>query len=156
MDEVNTFQEEVKAYKSRLLLIYNLASIASTLLFIWLIYSQICVILSQWRGIRKGGSDEDGSESELGSGDDDPAALDPGDEAEVNSDEDDMESAADEPVALDPGDEAEVSSDETSSDETSSVDVDTTAADTPETDDAEEQANALPTDDGSNEVTESP
>ena len=134
--EVNTFQEEVQDYKSRLLLIYNLASIASTLLFIWLIYSQICVILSQWRGIRKKGSDEVGTAPALDSGDDQAVAHDAGDEAEAIS--------------------AEAGLDETSSDETSSLDVNTAAVDAPEADVVEEPIDTSPTDAESSEETESP
>jgi len=139
--EINTFQEEVQAYKSRLLLIYNLSSLALTLLFIWLIYSQICVILSQWRGIRKKGSDDGSTAPALDSGDDDPAALDAGDEAEAS------------PAVADP---AGTGSAGTSSDDVNSMDANTAKVDTPETDVVEEPIDNSPTDGESNEATESP
>jgi archaellum component FlaC len=50
--EINAFQEDVQAYKSRLLLIYNLSALALTLFFIWLIYSQVVVIQHQWLGFK--------------------------------------------------------------------------------------------------------
>jgi len=134
--EVNAFQEEVRVYKSRLLLIYNLTAIGSTLLFIWLIYSQICVILSQWRGIRKKSSVEDVTEPALEPGATEAAELEPGDEAETSS--------------------VEADSSETSSVVTSIEDVSTEEADAPQTDVSEEQADDVSTDDEGAKAAEAP
>lgn len=134
--EVNAFQEEVRVYKSRLLLIYNLTAIGSTLLFIWLIYSQICVILSQWRGIRKKSSVEDVTEPALEPGATEAAELEPGDEAETSS--------------------VETDSSETSSEVTSIEDVSTEEADAPQTDVSEEQADDVSTDDEGAKAAEAP
>ncbi len=123
--EINAFQDKVQAYKSRLLLIYNLAAIGSTLLFIWLIYSQICVILSQWRGIRK---------KDAGADDAEPA----------------LESGADEPAALETGDETDADADESTAEDVSVAETDTSQLDT-----VEEQADGAPAEDENNETAES-
>jgi len=47
-NEVNVLQYNLAARKSRLLLTYNLVTLAVTLLLIWLIYSQIVVICRHW------------------------------------------------------------------------------------------------------------
>lgn len=53
--DIDTFQVEMDDTESRLLLIYNLAALAMTLLMFWLIYSQVVVIRHHWRGLRDGG-----------------------------------------------------------------------------------------------------
>lgn len=47
--EVEALQQRLEDQKSRLLLIFNLAALALTLLFLWVIYSQIVVIRHHWR-----------------------------------------------------------------------------------------------------------
>ena len=53
--DIDAFQVEMDETESRLLLIYNLAALAITLLMIWLIYSQVVVIRHHWRELRGGG-----------------------------------------------------------------------------------------------------
>ncbi|MCB0247998.1 MAG: hypothetical protein KDI07_05420 [Anaerolineae bacterium] len=55
--EITAFQSRMDALNGRLLTIYNLATLLLTLLLIWIIYSQVVVIRSQWRGIRTSGAD---------------------------------------------------------------------------------------------------
>ena len=54
--EIQTFQEESQALKSRLLLYYNLTALALTLFLLWVIYSQIVVIRYQWAKFGKQGT----------------------------------------------------------------------------------------------------
>jgi predicted nucleic acid-binding Zn-ribbon protein len=53
--EIEALQTRLQALKSRLLLIYNLTALAATLLFLWVIYSQIVVIRHHWRLLRAPG-----------------------------------------------------------------------------------------------------
>ena len=53
--EIDDLQVRVGALNSRLLLIYNLAAGAATLLLLWILYSQIVLIRYQWRGLRSSG-----------------------------------------------------------------------------------------------------
>jgi hypothetical protein len=46
--EITALQTRIQTMQSRLLLIYNLIALAATLLFIWIIYSQIVVIRYHW------------------------------------------------------------------------------------------------------------
>jgi hypothetical protein len=50
--EIVALQARLEALKSRLLLIYALAALAATLLFLWVIYSQVVVIRHHWRLLR--------------------------------------------------------------------------------------------------------
>lgn len=50
--DLEAFQVEMNATKSRLLLIYDLAALGMTLLMLWIIYSQVVVIRHHWRGLR--------------------------------------------------------------------------------------------------------
>jgi septal ring factor EnvC (AmiA/AmiB activator) len=61
--EIATLQESVHARKSRILLIINLTTIFCTLLFLWLIYSQIVVIRVQAAKLR--GAEKKGEDSPL-------------------------------------------------------------------------------------------
>lgn len=54
--EIQAFQEETQALKSRLLLYYNLTALALTLFLLWVIYSQIVVIRYQWAKFGKQGT----------------------------------------------------------------------------------------------------
>ena len=54
--EIQAFQEETQALKSRLLMYYNLAALALTLLMLWVIYSQIILIRYQWAKFGKQGT----------------------------------------------------------------------------------------------------
>ena len=47
--DIEVFQARTEAIKSGLLLAYNLAALLGTLLYIWVIYSQIIVIRHHWR-----------------------------------------------------------------------------------------------------------
>lgn len=53
-DDIDAFQVQVDETESRLLLYYNLAAVAITLLMLWLIYSQVVVIRHQWQLLRGG------------------------------------------------------------------------------------------------------
>jgi len=53
--EIDDLQVRSDALNARLLLIYNLAAGAATLLFLWILYSQIVLIRYQWRGLRSSG-----------------------------------------------------------------------------------------------------
>ncbi|HEY54421.1 MAG TPA: hypothetical protein G4N94_13305, partial [Caldilineae bacterium] len=75
--EINALQEDVQAYQSRLLLIYNLSTLALTLLFLWLIYSQVVVIQHQWLGFKKDKIGADGKKPALDSGAVGTAVLEP-------------------------------------------------------------------------------
>ena len=46
--EITALQARIQTVQSRLLLIYNLIALAATLLFVWVIYSQIVVIRHHW------------------------------------------------------------------------------------------------------------
>jgi hypothetical protein len=46
--EITALQERIETAQSRLLLLYDLISLAATLLFLWVIYSQIVVIRHHW------------------------------------------------------------------------------------------------------------
>jgi hypothetical protein len=46
--DITALQERVQALQSRLLLTYNLIALAATLLYLWVIYSQIVVIRHHW------------------------------------------------------------------------------------------------------------
>lgn len=54
--DIQAFQEETQALKSRLLLYYNLAALALTLFLLWVVYSQIVVIRYQWAKFGKQGN----------------------------------------------------------------------------------------------------
>ena len=54
--DIQAFQEETQALKSRLLMYYNLAALALTLLMLWVIYSQIVLIRYQWAKFGKQGN----------------------------------------------------------------------------------------------------
>jgi len=107
--EINALQEEVQAYRSRLLLIYNLSALGLTLLFIWLIYSQVVVIQHQWWGFKKDKTGGNETEAALESGAVETAVLEPGEEMVADTD---VESVAD--VKLPPLD---------ASDETKNIDM---------------------------------
>ena len=95
--EIHTFQAEVQAYKSQLLLIYNLSALALTLLFLWLIYSQVIVIRFQWWGFKKDKTGGSETEPALESGAVETAVLEPGEETIVDAD---VESVADPDIPL--------------------------------------------------------
>jgi hypothetical protein len=84
--EINALQEDVLAYRSRLLLIYNLSALALTLLFIWLIYSQVVVIQRQWLGFKKDKTAESETNPTLDSGAGATAVLEPGAETVTDTD----------------------------------------------------------------------
>ena len=84
--EINALQEDVLAYRSRLLLIYNLSALALTLLFIWLIYSQVVVIQRQWLGFKKDKTAESETKPTLDSGAGATAVLEPGAETVTDTD----------------------------------------------------------------------
>jgi hypothetical protein len=46
--DITALQARLQERQSRLLLIYNLAALAATLLFIWVIYSQVVVVRHHW------------------------------------------------------------------------------------------------------------
>lgn len=50
--DIDTFQVEMDETESRLMLIYNLAALGTTLFMLWLVYSQVVVIRHHWRGLR--------------------------------------------------------------------------------------------------------
>jgi hypothetical protein len=56
--EIQAFQEETQALKSRLLLYYNLTALALTLFLLWVVYSQIVLIRYQWAKFGKQGTDK--------------------------------------------------------------------------------------------------
>jgi hypothetical protein len=47
--DIEAFQARAEATKSGLLLAYNLVSLVATLLYIWVIYSQIVVVRHHWK-----------------------------------------------------------------------------------------------------------
>ena len=47
--EISALQTRIEILQSRLLLIYNLAALLETLLFMWVIYSQIIVLRYHWK-----------------------------------------------------------------------------------------------------------
>jgi hypothetical protein len=56
--EIQAFQAETQALKSRLLLYYNLTALGLTLFLLWVIYSQIVLIRYQWAKFGKQGTDK--------------------------------------------------------------------------------------------------
>jgi hypothetical protein len=46
--EIAALQARIQTLQSRLLMVYNLIALAATLLFLWVIYSQIVVIRHHW------------------------------------------------------------------------------------------------------------
>lgn len=50
--EIQALRDELAARKARLMLIYDLAAIGTTLLLLWIIYSQVVVMRHHWRMLR--------------------------------------------------------------------------------------------------------
>lgn len=50
--EIQALRDRLDAQQQRLLLIYNLVALATTLLFLWVIYSQVVVMQHHWRLLR--------------------------------------------------------------------------------------------------------
>lgn len=57
-NKVNALQEEIARKKARLLFIYNMSAALLSLLFLWLIYSQVVVIMVQVKKLRGGSQQE--------------------------------------------------------------------------------------------------
>ena len=52
-DDIDAFQVRLDTRKSRLLLAFNLVAFLSTLMLIWIVYTQIVVIQHQWTRVRR-------------------------------------------------------------------------------------------------------
>ena len=61
-EKVNELQARIARKKAELLFLFNLVAVVATLLYLWLIYSQVVVIRVQVKKIRDGGRGESSSE----------------------------------------------------------------------------------------------
>ncbi len=61
-EKVNEMQARIVRKKAELLFLFNLVSVVATLLYLWLIYSQMVIISVQVKKIRDGGRSEKSSE----------------------------------------------------------------------------------------------
>ena len=52
-DDIDAFQVRLDTRKSRLLFVFNLVALLSTLMLIWIVYTQIIVIQHQWIRVRR-------------------------------------------------------------------------------------------------------